>query len=67
MNKPSDYKCIARWGKMMGSYLSYIAHEQEKASKDNAPLTAIYQRDGKWSVAEDIVRDDLRKQILGEE
>jgi hypothetical protein len=44
MPKPTDYKHIAAWGQMMGSYQYYITGEQEKAAAANAPLDAIYFR-----------------------
>lgn len=41
MTKPSDYHAIRLWGQNLGSYEYYIANEQLKAVKDNAPLDAI--------------------------
>ena len=70
-HKPEDYKCIKRWGEMLGSFTNYIENEQRKASESNAPLTAIfdletniYGRSDEWSVAENIVDKNLRKHIL---
>ena len=63
--QPADYKCITRWGKMMGSYDSYINMEQSKAFKDNAPITAIYYNDNEgWNCAETIADKELRDFIL---
>ena len=45
-----DYLYIRAWGKMLGSFPSYIEREVEKARKTNAPQTAIYQRqNGSWA------------------
>jgi hypothetical protein len=47
--KPSEYQHIKVWGQMMSSFEYFIASEQMKATKDNAPLDAIYQcQDGTW-------------------
>jgi len=63
--KPHEYVCIAAWGRRMGSFNYYITAEQKKAAADEAPITAIYERDGVWSVAEDIRDPAHRKAILG--
>ena len=64
MKTTKDYKAIRRWGNRMGSMNYYIEDEQAKALEDDAPITAIYRRNGVWSLAEDIVEDDLREFIL---
>ena len=46
--KPEDYRHIAAWGKMMGSFHSYIVYQQEFAAADRAPADAIYKRDDEW-------------------
>jgi len=61
---PNAYKCIAIWGRTLGSFPSYISNEQRKASEAGAPLTAIYQRRGVWVVAEDIENTVLKNEIL---
>jgi len=61
---PSAYKCIAIWGRNLGSFSSYISNEQRKASEQGAPLTAIYQRRNEWVVAEDIENTVLKDEIL---
>ena len=63
--KSTKYQTIVRWGKMMGSYDYFIANEIERAEKSNAPITTIYERDGVWSVAEEISDEATRKHILG--
>lgn len=48
-----EYKTIAAWGRMMGSFSYYIVAQQEKAAAANAPLDAIYERNGEWSILGD--------------
>ena len=60
-----EYECIAAWGRRMGSFNYYITAQQKKAAEEEAPITAIYERDGVWSVAEDIRDPHTRKLILG--
>ncbi len=64
MPKPEQYRCIRAWGEHMGSMKYYIVSEQEDAAEMNAPLDAIYKRDGVWHRAIDIKRTDLRESIL---
>jgi hypothetical protein len=40
--EPKDYKHIAAWGGMLGSFQYYITREQEKAAAAGAPLDVIY-------------------------
>lgn len=63
---PKDYKCIAIWGGILGSYPNYISTEQYRAAMDNAPLTAVYFNDslGVWVVAEDIASPDTRSRVI---
>lgn len=63
--KPHEYVCIAAWGRRMGSFDYYIKDQQRKAAQMGAPLTAIYERDGHWQRAEEIVNPHTRKMILG--
>ncbi len=64
--KAYEYTCIAAWGRRMGSFDYYIRAQQEKAMSEEAPITAIYERDGVWSVAEEIRDPAQRKAILGD-
>lgn len=65
--QPHEYTCIAAWGRQSGSFDYYIKAQQEKAAKEEAPITAIYrQSDGQWSVAGDIMNPQTRKFILGQ-
>jgi len=64
MNKPQDYKCIAIWGNLLGSYRYYIEAEQQRAAFDQAPLTAIYKNGTEWVCAEDIESAEARKQVI---
>ena len=62
MNEPKDYRYIKAWGRMMGSFAYYIRDEQAKASKDNAPLDAIYYKseDG-WHVYSEVTNQETRR------
>ena len=62
--KPSDYKCIAIWGNIMGSYGYYIKDQQAKAAKSNAPLLAIYERDGVWTTADQVENEQARYHLM---
>lgn len=53
--KPAEYKHIAAWGRMMGSFGYYIESQQQKAAKENAPASAIYKHsDGHWETSDDL-------------
>ena len=46
---PEDYKHIAAWGRMLGSFRYYVKQEQAAAFEDGAPLDAIYKNsEGEW-------------------
>ena len=63
--RPEDYKWIKRWGQMMGSFATYIRDEQDRASRDRAPINAIYRgREGKWSVIEEVTNQLTRDYFL---
>lgn len=58
------YAYIRAWGKMSGSFPSYIERQVQRAEESNAPETAIYQKDdGTWSTVEDIKREETRREI----
>ncbi len=62
---PTAYKCIAIWGRNLGSDTSYIRNEQRLAAEQGAPLTAIYQsQDHVWALAGDIENTDLKNQFI---
>jgi len=63
--QPHEYTCIQAWGDRMRSFEYYIVEQQKKAAAERAPITAIYERDGVWAVAEDIVDPSHRKFIMG--
>lgn len=48
MPMAKEYHAIALWGQMMQSFRYYIQSEQAKAAAQNAPLDAIYEREGVW-------------------
>jgi len=41
-NRREDYRAIAAWGKIMGSYASYVLTEQNIAADQNAPIDAVF-------------------------
>ena len=55
--KPTDYVAIRLWGIQLGSFDYYIAHEQEKAAAQAAPIDALYEREGKWTCVSDLKPD----------
>jgi len=62
--KPYEkYRHIAAWGKMLGSMPYYIKDRQKEALADNAPITAIYKRDGKWDTFEEIQVESTRHEL----
>jgi len=42
IHAPEAYKAIRLWGKNLRSFEYYIKGEQAKASRDGAPVDAIY-------------------------
>ena len=51
----TKYKAIWAWGRMMGSFTSYIRAEAAQAKADNAPESAIFKQDsGEWATLGDI-------------
>lgn len=64
MNIASDYKCLAIWGSILGSYGNYIKGEQRKAASENAPITAIYKNHNGWVLAENIENKEVKGRIL---
>ena len=60
MAKPSDYKHIRAWGKMLHSFAYYIFDQQEKAAKDNAPLDAVYWKEDekRWVCFSEVTSQD---------
>lgn len=49
-HKPTDYKGILLWGRLLASYSAYIMGQQELAAQENAPIDAIYKdcSTGEW-------------------
>lgn len=66
---PDQYRHIRAWGIMMGSLPYYIKQQQLAASKDGAPVNAIYQSrnfdgsDGPWRTMDDVTNLDAVKRI----
>ncbi len=68
MKKPEtnlwdQYKYIVAWGKMLGSYAYYIEDQIRNAIAENAPYTAIYNRDGRWITYEEIQNPETKYMI----
>ncbi len=52
-----DYVAIQLWGSQTGSFAYYIEAQQEKAALAQAPVDALYERDGKWTCVSDLKAD----------
>ena len=64
MNKPTDYKAIAFWGNVLGSFDYYIKRMQREACADNAPLNAIYKlQDGGWATTDRVSNENTRRDM----
>jgi hypothetical protein len=63
MTKKIDFPYIRAWGRMMGSFGSYIELEVDHARQTNAPYDAIYERGGKWQTYNDITSYETRRTI----
>lgn len=61
----SKYQLIRIWGQDLGSFDYFIESEQANAESDDAPLEAIYQRDGHWVTIHDLENKNVRRTILG--
>ena len=58
MHAPAEYKHIWSWGKMLGSLPGWVVGVQEQASREGAPVDAIFKRDvAGWEVASDLPAD----------
>ena len=59
LHKPAEYKAIALWGANLGSFQYYIKAQQEKASRDGAPVDSLYFSDelGRWIYVRDLKPD----------
>ena len=60
-NNPKDYVWIARWGYHLGSFEYYIKDQQDLVAAEDAPLNAIYKRDGVWHTVDDVVNPETRR------
>jgi hypothetical protein len=59
--KEIKYKHLFAWDKSMGSYAYWIAMNQERAEKENAPLDAVYRSQQGWVTMRDIGDDAARR------
>ena len=60
MAEPKDYKHIKAWGQMMGSFPSYIKSQQYLAANTNAPLDAVFQKEGVWTRFSEVENESSR-------
>lgn len=54
MQYPGQYKAIRLWGEKLRSFDYYITGEQCKAADQNAPIDALYERNGIWKCVSDL-------------
>lgn len=60
----TDYKYIRAWGKMLGSFPSFIDNEVRRACEENAPATAIHKKaSGEWATFEGIASQETKDRI----
>ncbi len=64
VRKPTDYVATDVWHRTTGSLQYYITRMQEKAFADNAPLDALFERDGKWTCVSDLAPGHHFRQTL---
>lgn len=58
------YKYLYAWDRMMGSLGSWFQMNQQRATEEKAPETAIYRDvNGKWHVFEDIQNMETKNRI----
>lgn len=66
--KPGDYKHIAAWGAVMGSFAYYVQGQQARAAEVQAPVDAVFERHdangptGEW-ITYDGVSPESRAQV----
>lgn len=66
IRKPTDYVATAVWHRTTGSFDYYIKRMQEKAHAANAPLDALFERDGKWTCVSDLAPDHRFRKTLAD-
>lgn len=54
---PADFKALIAWGKQMGSQNYYTEAVIERAIKQEAPVDAIYERNGVWTTVRHLALD----------
>lgn len=64
--KQLDYQFIRLWLKTSGSMDYYINAEVEKARSMNAPQEAIYERDGKWHLIDEVDNTHTLASLIAE-
>jgi len=60
----SKYQALRIWGQDMGSSANHIENEQAVAEASNAPLDAIFRRDGVWLTLTDMPNKNKQRGIM---
>lgn len=63
---PADYKHIAVWGRILGSFEYYIVGQQAKAHAAGAPITAVYEKydtNGRGPTGEWVTADECSEEM----
>lgn len=50
----TKYQHIVAWGRYLGSGAYYIEDQIDLAEKEEAPVNALYKREGVWHTFDDI-------------
>ena len=63
--KPEEYRHIAAWGRLLGSFVYYVEGQQRQAAEEGAPLDAIYRDHAtrEWRTMRDVTNDRTRAEV----
>lgn len=64
MAKPSEYTLIAAYGSYLRSAPWFIRGKMRKASRENAPIDAVFNAKDGWRTIKDINDDDTRAYLI---
>jgi len=59
-----DYPYIIAWGKVMGSFPSYVQMQVDSARASEAPKDAIYRRANKWFTLDDVKQEQMKTRLI---
>jgi len=62
-NTERDYPFIKILGHRLGSYQYYIQSQIEEATREDAPMHAIYRSEDGWKTMEDIKNNDMKAEM----